>query len=391
MREFNIIQPNLQLGCFYLILRRRRRLFMYAVLLIILLVLLTHFSILPVLSADDGFFVVPEDEFFNPHDYDKKSALSSGEGNYSEQVKTEDESNNTNPKKLIGSINFTDFNFALVGDWGCNKNTAKTVDLIQSHDPVFVFSLGDTSYKMDINCWVDIVKPISDRMKAVIGNHDVMSPGLLEQHLQEFGLDKPYYSFDYNNIHFLMMDSESSYLPGSDPDFSDLEDTEQYRFVENDLTNASNNPAIKWIIVMSHRQFYSSHCGDHDSCEPIKKYREIYHPLFEKYSVDILFSGHAHNYQRTYPLFYNDVNSTDPIIEENDNAEYSSPNGMFQIIVGTGGIDHDPFSNQEPFVVYQQDSSYGFLNIDIVGQGNILVGKYYTNNGDILDEFKIIK
>ena len=80
MREFNIIQPNLQLGCFYLILRRRRRLFMYAVLLIILLVLLTHFSILPVLSADDGFFVVPEDEFFNPHDYDKKSALSSGRG-----------------------------------------------------------------------------------------------------------------------------------------------------------------------------------------------------------------------------------------------------------------------------------------------------------------------
>ena len=61
------------------------------------------------------------------------------------------------------------------------------------------------------------------------------------------------------------------------------------------------------------------------------------------------------------------------------------------MIVGTGGIDHDPFSNQEPFVVYQQDSSYGFLNIDIVGQGNILVGKYYTNNGDISDEFKINK
>ena len=82
--------------------------------------------------------------------------------------------------------------------------------------------LGILLIEMDINCWVDIVKPISDRMKAVIGNHDVMSPSLLEQHLKEFGLDKPYYSFDYNNIHFLMMDSESSYLPGSDPDFSRL-------------------------------------------------------------------------------------------------------------------------------------------------------------------------
>jgi hypothetical protein len=219
-----------------------------------------------------------------------------------------------------------------------------------------------------------------------------MSPGLLEQHLQEFGLDKSYYSFDYNNIHFLMMDSESSYLPGSDPNFSNLEDTEQYRFVENDLTDASNNPSIKWIIVMSHRQFYSSLCGDHDSCEPIKKYRDAYHPLFEKYGVDILFSGHAHNYQRTYPLFYNDMNSSEPIIEEKGKIEYNtSSKGMSQIIVGTGGIDFDNFSNQEPFVVYQQDSHYGFLNIDVIDQGNVLLGRYYTNNGDVLDEFKIVK
>lgn len=364
---------------------------MYYVILIFLLILCTHFYISSVLSADDEFFVVPEDEFFNPEDYDRKSPLSSERENYSDQVKSEDGSKNTDAEQITGSRNMTNFNFALAGDLGCTKNTAKTVDLIQSHDPVLVFSLGDTSYGKDINCWVDIVKPISDRMKAVIGNHDVMSPTLLNQHLQQFGLEKSYYSFDYNNIHFLMMDSESSYLPGSDPDFSNLENTNQYRFVENDLSNASNNLAIKWIIVMTHRQFYSSLCGDHDSCEPIKKYREAYHPLFEKYGVDLLFSGHAHNYQRTYPLFYNDVNSSDPIIEQNDKTEYKSPNGMFQIIVGTGGIDFDDFSSQETYVVYQQDSHYGFLNIDIVDQGNVLVGRYYTNNGDILDEFKINK
>ncbi|MDF2737610.1 MAG: hypothetical protein K0S93_1467, partial [Nitrososphaeraceae archaeon] len=71
--------------------------------------------------------------------------------------------------------------------------------------------------------------------------------------------------------------------------------------------------------------------------------------------------------------------------------EYKSPNGMFQIIVGTGGIDFDDFSNQEPFVIYQQDSHYGFLNIDVIGQGNVLLGRYNTNNGDVLDEFKIVK
>jgi predicted MPP superfamily phosphohydrolase len=360
--------------------------------LILLIILFLQFSINSVLSTDDGFFVVPEEEFYDPEDYGGESSLSSQEGNTSDNFRSEVELYNTNPEKFTDSINFTDFNFALVGDWGCTKNTEKTVDSIKNHYPELVFNLGDTSYEKDMNCWIDIVKPISDRMKAVIGNHDVMSPILLEQHMKKFGLDKPYYSFDYNNIHFLMLSSESSYIPGLDPDFSDLENTEQYRFVENDLSNASNNLAIKWIIVMSHRQFYSSLCGDHDSCEPIKKYREAYHPLFEKYGVDLLYSGHAHNYQRTYPLFYNDVNSSDPIIEEKGKIEYNtSSKGMSQIIVGTGGIDFDNFSNQEPFVVYQQDSHYGFLNIDVIDQGNVLLGRYYTNNGDVLDEFKIVK
>jgi len=54
-----------------------------------------------------------------------------------------------------------------------------------------VFSLGDTSYRNEINCWEDIVKPISDKMKVIIGNHDVMSPDLLNQHMEAFGLDRP--------------------------------------------------------------------------------------------------------------------------------------------------------------------------------------------------------
>jgi len=64
---------------------------------------------------------------------------------------------------------------------------------------------------------------------------------------------------------------------------------------------------------------------------------------------------------------------------------------MFQIVVGTGGIDFDRFTNQEPYVAYQQDSSYGFLNMDIADHGNMFIGRYYSNNGTILDEFKITK
>jgi len=347
------------------------------------------FSINSFSSKDYGSVIIPEDVNDDRADYGLKPSLSS----FAEKFENVNGLNKENDdEQFVGSQNLSaDFNFALAGDWGCTKNTKKTVKLIQNHEHDIIFSLGDTSYAPDLDCWLDIVNPISDKMKVIIGNHDVMSLNLLEQQLEEFELNKAYYSFDYNNIHFLMMDSESSYLPGADPVFSDLENTDQYRFVENDLSKVSINPAIKWIIVMNHRQFYSSVCGEHDSCDPIKKLRDAYHPLFQRYGVDILFSGHAHNYQRTYPLFYNDVNSSEPIIEQNAKTEYKSPKGMFQIITGTGGIDLDPLSNQEPYVVYQQDASYGFLNVKITDQGNVLIGKYYSNDGNVLDEFKIIK
>ena len=102
---------------------------MYSVLLIFILILsmfFIPFYIQSVISADDGFFVVPDDdEFFNPGDYGGEPSLSSEAGNYSEKFKSEDELYNTNPEKLTGFVNFTEFNFALAGDWGCTKNTAK--------------------------------------------------------------------------------------------------------------------------------------------------------------------------------------------------------------------------------------------------------------------------
>ena len=40
-------------------------------------------------------------------------------------------------------------------------------------------------------------------------------------------------------------------------------------------------------------------------------------------------------------------------------------------------------------MVYQQDSSYGFLNIDVIDYGNIIRSKNYSNNDNVLDEFNI--
>ncbi|HLN34710.1 MAG TPA: metallophosphoesterase [Nitrososphaeraceae archaeon] len=356
------------------------------------LLLSTHISLKNAFSKDDNIFELPLEEYYDPNDYIGKSTSShKSENSESQDSKSQLMSFKEKNEQFEDKKNSSNFNIAIVGDWGCTKDTKKTVDSIEDHNPVIVFSLGDTSYGTDMNCWLDIVKPISDKMKSVIGNHDYMSPIIFQQYMENFGLSGQYYSFDYKNIHFLMMSSESTYNAGEEDSFSDAEETEQYEYVDKDLSQASKNPDIKWIIVMTHRQQYSSHCGLHDSCDPIKKLRDTYHPLFEKYGVDLLFSGHAHNYQRSYPLSYNEKNSSQPIINDNGKTEYISPKGMFQMVVGTGGVNFDRFSDQQPFIVFQQDSSYGFLNIDFQKDGNTLIGKYYSNDGEVLDEFKIIK
>ena len=63
----------------------------------------------------------------------------------------------------------------------------------------------------------------------------------------------------------------------------------------------SNNPSIDWIIVFYHRHIYGSGSGFNEE----KDFRKIYHPLFDKYKVDLAFQGHLHVYERTFPVTYN--------------------------------------------------------------------------------------
>ena len=69
-------------------------------------------------------------------------------------------------------------------------------------------------------------------MKITIGNHDDTSSSLLNQYMNHFGLSKQFYSFDYQNVHFVVMSTELTSSAGS----------EQYNFVNNDLLKATGRP-----------------------------------------------------------------------------------------------------------------------------------------------------
>src|ERR1044071_3073080 len=109
-----------------------------------------------------------------------------------------------------------DYNFGAAGDWGCNSNTEKTVNNIDAKNPERVFALGDYSYLSTGTCWFNDVSPINSLIRIAIGNHEDDSDEGFSGYMSHFGLSQTYYSFNYQNTHVLVMDSDrNSFSSGS--------------------------------------------------------------------------------------------------------------------------------------------------------------------------------
>lgn len=274
------------------------------------------------------------------------------------------------------------FNFAAAGDFGCSANTQNTIENMRSKEPEIVLTLGDHSYHSTADCWFDMMSPVKDKLMVTLGHHDVEDgQAKMNQYMNSFAMDKPFYSYDYNKVHFLVMSAKSVYYKGS----------EQYNFVLEDLKKASENENVNWIVVSSYGPPYTSP-SEHTA---FKELREVYHPIFEQYGVDLVLSGHNHNYQRTYPLTYNPNDSGEPTVTNTAASNYDGQkDGIVFAIVGTGGVNFYSFDGQAPFVDTQFANKFGFLNIDISnGNPDIkLTGTFYDNKGgQILDQFTIEK
>ena len=271
-----------------------------------------------------------------------------------------------------------DMSIAALGDMGCNSVTSNLIQAINNKTPRLILALGDLSYqRYNADCWLNIVSPIESKMKIVLGEHDYASPSLLKQYRSLYNLSQEYYSFNIQNVHFVALATEIPFDVNSS----------QYDFVKRDLESASKNSEIKWIIVFSYRPQYTSlskHPGN-------ANLRETYHPLFEKYHVDIILQAHNHNYQRSYPIDYNPGASQNPMITDNDSKFYQDPGGQIYITVGTGGAVLYGFSAKSQFVAAQY-KGFGFLDISITNNGRNLTGAFYTSpNNLVKDSFTLIK
>jgi predicted MPP superfamily phosphohydrolase len=284
------------------------------------------------------------------------------------------------PPPPTGDDNFVPFNFAAAGDWGCSSNAEKNVKSILSKETELVLGLGDYSYEADANCWLDTISPINDKMKITIGNHDSdeeEGPEITVQLLDHFKLNKQYYSFNKGNVFFLVMSTQDSYSKNSP----------QFNFVKQELEKASKDPNIDWIVVYYHKPMYASSTKH----EGLTSFRDIYHPLFDQYKVDLVLAGHNHNYQRTFPLHFNEADSDRPTIVNKNPNTYNQIGAPIFITSGTGGTGLHSLGTQAEFNV-KQFGKFGHINIDVSrGTSDKLIGTFYDLAGNKLDEFTITK
>ena len=161
----------------------------------------------------------------------------------------------------------------------------KIVDKIIENKPAIVFHVGDlVGNGLKLKDWTTFNKITADLRKRAefypaLGNHEKNSP----LYFKNFNLpgNGRWYSIDRQGIRFIVLDSNSDLNVRS----------EQYRWFEGNLK--AIGAETKFVIVIFHHPIFSSTDKYAD-----EKGLICMVPLFERYKVDMVFSGHSHNYEK---------------------------------------------------------------------------------------------
>ena len=192
------------------------------------------------------------------------------------------------------------FTFVLHNDLqgGIDVAAAKAVSAgVVAANPDFVLSTGDLAdsrYAMDyagvIGSWNQFFECLRDELASFVfqpvsGNHDEPeNPDSFWHRLFELPNTHDYV-LDVGPIRFILLDSTENEGPS------------RTAWLARELQKAAFDPAVTWTIPAFHRPPFSE--GERGGDESL---REWWAPLFAKYEVDLVLSGHAHGYQRMKPI-----------------------------------------------------------------------------------------
>ncbi len=233
------------------------------------------------------------------------------------------------------------------------------------------------------------------------GNHDTLHAGANNDYYEIFTLptagqagglasgNEAYYSFDYNDTHFICLDSEGSDRTSGGP---------MLTWLAADLAAATQ----RWIIAFWHHPPYTK--GSHDSDNPadsggrMRDMRENALPILEAGGVDAVFCGHSHSYERSFLLdgHYGVSTTLTPVMVVDGAAgPYHKTSGGPQphegavyVVAGSSGqISGGPLNH--PVMVHASLNVLGSVVMDI--DGKQLHAAFIDAAGATRDQFTIIK
>ena len=236
--------------------------------------------------------------------------------------------------------------FAVIGDTGSGTDKQRDVaNMMVQYRAIypfeFVLMMGDNLYGGEAP--KDFEKKFSEPYKALLdnkvkfyaslGNHDLP----IQTNYVNFNMNgKEYYRFKKGNVAFYALNS--NYM-----------DKKQVQWLESELSKDTS----EWKVCFFHHPPYSS-AKAHGSDSQL---REVVEPIFIKYGVNVVLTGHDHIYERIKPqkgIYYfvsgaggklrsGDVKDTSPLTEKSYDRdmhfmlfEVSGDQMYFQAISRTG-------------------------------------------------------
>lgn len=315
----------------------------------------------------------------------------------------------TNSISSSGSDLRYPFAFGVLGDLGQTRYSKETVKHIEADDEIqLILHAGDMSYA-DTNAtrWDSygrMVEPVSSRVQWMVcpGNHEIESdyysgisfipyearfvmPAVkapeFKPSAHQVGCRKPYPpieqkeadctpsvftgSYDWGNSFYAFtvgparVISLNSYTETS-------QDSPQYQWLKAELEALrATRDLTPWLIVMMHCPFYNSNEAHKDERQAVEMQSHGFEDLFKQHNVSIVLSGHVHAYERSHPVYKNEVVESGPSY----------------VVIGDGGNREghaDSYQPQPDWSAYRNGVAYGYGKI-ILENSTHMRWEWYPN------------
>lgn len=197
-----------------------------------------------------------------------------------------------------------------------------------------------------------------------------------------------YYSFDYGQVHFVVLDSQDSRWNDNQA---------MVKWLRKDLK--ANQ--LKWVVSLFHHPPYTkgSHNSDRrrDSRGRMFDMRENVLPVLEEYGVDLVLTGHSHMYERSYLIdcHYGESDTLhDRMVLSRHKQHYQKRSlkkgrhegAIYAVVGSTARADYGPLDHP---VMAKSMMETGALVVDV--KGNRLDGWFISGEGMVADRFSVTK